>query len=210
MVKIDKSRFNDNPNVQRLEQAAPPLVWNGEKPFPWKVSINGRGVDIKKVLLPLLLEVTNRHCAFCDTHPLTPDFHPISIEHFEPKSKRPEKAYSWENLFPACDGCTRNKGDRFDEKLLKPDDDSYSFDAHFRISGEGWLECKQKQKKSRASITIDIYKLNRGALVSERKKYIRDFPKLNPENPNDYPFRYLIPYVCTGTSIDNIINRYIQ
>jgi uncharacterized protein (TIGR02646 family) len=210
MVKIDKQQFEQDRPVQMLRNANPIPVWDGRKPFPWTVMIENRGFDVKRNLLPLLLKVTKEHCAFCDFYPLTPEINPVPLEHFEPKSTTPEKAYSWENLFPVCAGCTDKKRERFDENLLKPDDISYSFEAHFSVTGEGWLECKQKQKTSRAFITIDIYKLNRGALVRERKKHIRDFPKIKPDNPDEYPFRFLIPYACNGTSTDDIINSYIQ
>jgi|GEM_PF-2254366 len=210
MIKIDKKPFEKEQPVQYLKNAIPTPVWDGDKPFQWSVCIGNRGFNVKKKLLPFLLKATKNHCAFCDYYPLTPDHFDIPLEHFEPKSKVPEKAYSWENLFPVCGGCTKNKKERFDSNLLKPDDETYSFDEYFAITGEGLLQCKSKTKDSRANVTIDIYKLNRGFLVKERKKHIRDFPKINPAHPEEYPFRFLIPIFCNYTSTDDIINSYIQ
>ncbi|MEZ4955199.1 MAG: hypothetical protein R2825_16670 [Saprospiraceae bacterium] len=210
MVKIDRTTFESNKTVETLKNVRPPLSWNGEKPFSWRVMIDGRGFNVKKQLLPILLKVTKCHCAFCDLYPLSTDFFDIPIEHFMPKSKNPEKAYSWDNLFPVCNGCTQKKGEKFDDLLLKPDDPNYDFDSNFMVTGEGLIKCKMEKRKSPASITIDIYKLNRGTLLSERKRWIRDFPKINPQNPDEYPFRFLIPIVCKYKQPDDIINKYVS
>jgi 5-methylcytosine-specific restriction endonuclease McrA len=42
-------------------------------------------------------------CAFCETPA------PGTVEHREETSQTPSKAFTWENLFPACDPCNRNR-----------------------------------------------------------------------------------------------------
>ena len=76
--------------------------------------------------------MTQRHCAFCDG-PLGIESRE-TVEHFRPKSKFPELAFAWENLFPCCDVCQSHKGERFDLHLLKPDDDDYHFERYFVVN----------------------------------------------------------------------------
>jgi len=207
--------FADDYNVNILAKAEP---WNGDGQFTWSILINNRGFDIRKKILPLLLKMTNKHCAFCDYFPLSVDvLNPIPIEHFYPKCKDkfPEKAYEWGNLFPSCNGCTSNKKDKFDEKLLKPDNDEYNFDNYFDVTGDGKLipsKTADETSKKKAQITIEIYKLNkRGDLLSLRKQASRDYPKLLPIfDKDERPFRFLIPIAEKAKNTDAIINSFIQ
>lgn len=215
MMKIDRTPFNEDENVAILASVEP---WDGEGTFPWSVMINGRGFYIRERILPLLLQMTKGHCAFCDYYPLSKELlNPIPIEHFYPKCKGkfPEKAYQWENLFPSCHGCTDKKKDRFDEKLLKPDDEEYSFDAFFKITGDGKLEpadtCDPVSRE-RVKVTIDIYKLNeRGTLLSMRKRALTDYQRLFPVMDSDErPFRFLIPIAAKAVNPDQIINSFLS
>lgn len=219
MVKIDRKPYEHHPNVMKLIAAN--LTWNGIGKFDWKVIIDGRGFNIRKKILPILLQVTKKHCAFCDFHPLSEDvLNPLPIEHFYPKcqDKYPEKAYQWENLFPSCNGCTAKKGVRFSEDLLKPDEDSYSFEAYFEITGDGKLVPSYAADdiiRRRAEVTIDIYKLNhRGDLLSQRKQAMSDYPKLLPiTDIDERKFRFIIPLLLKNKdskSPDDIINEFTQ
>jgi uncharacterized protein (TIGR02646 family) len=76
-------------------------------------------------LLPVLREMTKRHCSFCDCH-----LRRETIEHFRPAAKYPLESYLWSNLFICCFDC-QAKYDEFDDKLLKPDDDDYEFKRYF-------------------------------------------------------------------------------
>ncbi len=215
MVKIHRAQFTNEQDVTTLAKALP---WDGEGKFTWSIKINDQGFNIRKKILPILLKMTQKHCAFCDFYPLSEDLlNPIPIEHFYPKCKGkfPEKAYQWDNLFPSCNGCTAKKRDRFDEKLLKPDDQDYTFEAYFKVTGDGKLEpsdTSDKNSKERVKTTIDIYKLNeRGELLSERKRWVRDFLKLCPiQNRDEYPFRFIIPIAQQATNPDEIINSFIE
>jgi len=222
MMKIDRISYVTHPDVQKLVNAN--LTWNPENgKFKWKVTIGGEEFEINKAIKPILLEMTKNHCAFCDYLISSDFFHP-SIEHFEPKSKCPEKAYLWENLFPSCNGCTEKKDDKFDIKLLKPDEDSYSFGVYFTVTGDGKIEpalTADGITRERAEVTIEIYKLNkRGTLLKERKKHFEDYQKLGPIiNEDDRNFRFLISFAeqarkSSGPELtshpDTIINEFIQ
>ena len=158
-------------------------------------------------LVDTLLTITKQHCAFCDSFPLGRRTIKPTIEHFKPKSrdKYPELAYQWENLFPCCSYC-QEKGDNFDEQIVKPDVKGYDFYDYFEFSEKSW-EIKPTTRadiadtdKSRAEITIEIYKLNgeasdEGNLLRdirlERKRIMNLY--LATENPHvdDFSFRFM-------------------
>lgn len=210
MVKINKKQYENEDKVRQILIAEQSLTWNKAEKFKWAVTIEGKSINVKKNFIPYLLMATNNHCAFCDVYPL--DIigeNQIPLEHFEPKSRAENKAYSWSNLFPVCYPCTDSKKDQFNEMLLKPDDDDYEFEKYFFVTGDGHLECLMNDKNSKASVTINTYKLNRSYLVKERKKHIRDYPKLKITNPNEYPFRYLINPTRKYKDPSDIINKYL-
>lgn len=214
-MQIDRLPYIERPAVKQLINAN--VRWDGNGDFSWSVKVNDRGFNIRKKILPILLEMTKRHCAFCDFYPLSPEIlNPIPIEHFYPKckDKYPEKAYLWDNLYPVCFGCTDSKKDKFDEKLLKPDDPSYVFEKYFMITGDGKIcpsNYGNQDEIERSKRTIEIYKLNRGYLWSERKKCYEDYFKLVPINNIDQrSFRFLIPIIEKTLNPDDIINKFLS
>lgn len=158
-------------------------------------------------IIDKLLEITKQHCAFCDSFPLGNRTIKPTIEHFKPKAKDkfPELAYEWGNLFPCCHYC-QEKGDKFDEKLLKPDTEGYDFYNYFEFDDSEW-EIQPTKKpdvsdsdKERAKTTIDIYKLNgkdanKGSLFDdvrvERKRIMNQYLIDPSPNIDDYPFRFM-------------------
>jgi uncharacterized protein (TIGR02646 family) len=122
-----------------------------------------QGREVRHHLIELLLEITKKHCSFCDSFPLVSQIREM-IEHFRPKSVYPRLAYQWENLFACCGRCQDAKGDRFNESLLKPDDIEYEFRRYFffdKITGKiipnpGAVS----EDQTRAEVTIRLYKLN--------------------------------------------------
>lgn len=62
-----------------------------------------RHQDIKDILF----ESTYRKCAFCEGFP--EDNGNIEVEHFHPKSRYPDEAFSWENFLPCCRKCNSAK-----------------------------------------------------------------------------------------------------
>ncbi len=115
---------------------------------------------------------TLNHCAFCDRAMAPIGDADEEIEHFKPKSKFPKLAYEWTNLYPICPKCNKIKGNRFDELLLRPDENNYDFDKWFwynPLTGELDVKFENKENK-RAEETVKLYGLNRKKLV-ERRKY---------------------------------------
>lgn len=136
---------------------------HGENPnasFTWH-KVNGE--PLNQVLLPELKKQTQDHCSFCDNFPIAPASLE-TIEHFKPKSRFHLDAYRWSNLYFCCDGCQNDKGNDFDELLLRPDDDDYSFNRFFIWDyATGKIEINpgaSEGDKRRAEITIRFYGLN--------------------------------------------------
>jgi uncharacterized protein (TIGR02646 family) len=131
---------------------------------------------------------TAKHCAFCDRWPLDP----LEIEHLRPKIAFPTHAFEWSNLYGSCRGCNGAKRERFDEDVLRADDPSYTFDRFFEISSTYELQpnpAASAADQRRACVTIDLYKLNRSALIQARKHRVGD-PRADVGE-----FRYLFPIV---------------
>lgn len=79
-------------------------VWNSPK--------------IKKPLKEALLAMSHSKCSYCECK-IDIESKDVTIDHFLPKSLHPELVVEWENLFPTCLRCNREKND-CDEILLNP------------------------------------------------------------------------------------------
>lgn len=174
--------------VEKLEE-------NPAYRFQWK-QIEGERVNHK--LLPLLKEITANHCSFCDGFPMGEGVIKETIEHFRPKSKHPLLAYQWENLFLACHFC-QEKGDNFDEKLLKPDDVAYDFERYFTFNFRTFdIEVRQdedilEEDKERAEITLEMYNLNYTGRSKARERTFKQYYNTLETNRNadDFSYRYM-------------------
>ncbi len=128
--------------------------------FKWR-SYQGKKVNLH--LMDLLLEMTKRHCSFCDSSPLVSQIRE-TMEHFRPKSAYPRLVYQWGNLFACCGRCQDAKRDKFDELLLKPDEIEYEFNRYFFFDAQTGELTPQSQAtpedQNRAAVTIQLYKLN--------------------------------------------------
>jgi uncharacterized protein (TIGR02646 family) len=145
----------------------------------------------RKELERELSSMTQHHCSFCDTYPMGKRLE-STIEHFKPKFKFPLEAYKWENLFLACRLCQKGKGDRFDEKLLKPDNDDYLFEKYFEID---WFTGELKPNRlapdadqERARVTIELYRLNANGKPEDRQEELNKFDQNHDIDMYSYRF----------------------
>lgn len=79
-------------------------VWNSPK--------------IKEPLKKAMLEMSYSKCSYCECK-INLESKDVTIDHFLPKSLYPSLVVKWENLFPSCLRCNRNKND-CDKVLLNP------------------------------------------------------------------------------------------
>jgi len=153
---------------------------NPQASFHWH-EVDGEKVNHK--LLPALKAQVQDHCSFCDLFPVSPPSNP-TVEHFRPKTRFPREAYQWENLYYCCDYC-QGKGEDFDEALLRPDAEDYSFEKFFRwdfTTGELMVnEQTSPPDQHRAQKTIELYRLNQGhpmlrRLEAHKRSKMQDEP----------------------------------
>jgi uncharacterized protein (TIGR02646 family) len=149
---------------------------------------------INTILEPLLRNITKNHCTFCDGFPLQQMGG--TIEHFKPKRQFPLLSHNWENLFYCCHKC-QEKGEKFDENLLKPDSETYSFDYFFVYKTEGQRiflhtnPSRTTEEQHRANTTIKLYGLNDFGRPEDRWRVLNLFQ--DSKNPilDDFAYRYL-------------------
>ncbi len=161
--------------------------------FTWR-QYKGRKVD--KLLMPLLVEMTNNHCSFCDGYPLG-ETGRQTIEHFKPKGRFPLLAYTWTNLFLCCDVCQNAKQEKYDEKLLKPDHREYDFFLFFINNYRtGKIEpnpASPPEFQERAEVTILLYDLNNKERINSRKRMFKLFMRLKKNEQiellDEFPYR---------------------
>lgn len=140
------------------------LLANRSASFSWNVECEPR-------VREALARDTGGNCAYCDKR--YPD--PPEIEHFKPKRDFPAFAYRWENLFHACGGCNRKKGTNYDDLLLRPDEDDFSFERYFDVTVDFKLvphPNATSDDKRRAEVTIRTMQLNRSPLVKARTEKV--------------------------------------
>ena len=160
------------------------------KKFRWP---QHEGRPLNQLLLPALLAMTQAHCAFCDGV-LGPES-PETIDHFRPKARFPEHAFRWPNLFSAYATCQQAKGERWDEKLLKPDAPEHSFSDFFLCdadSGEVHPNpAVSATDRARAQVTIEILELNDHHRPQARRTAWGSFRRRGLEAElDDYSYRF--------------------
>lgn len=163
---------------------------NSGAQFHWHVVAK---TPVNQLLLPLLKEQTQDHCSFCDSFPVSPPSID-TIEHFRPKSTFPREAYHWENLYFCCMFC-QQKGELFDEGLIRPDAHDFDFDDFFRWDfTKGTIEVNElapAANQQRARVTISIYRLNEGH-PKFRRLAARARERGKDEPLDDFPYRNYI------------------
>jgi len=152
------------------------------------------GMTARDHILPALRAQTQRHCSFCDAFPVE-GVSIESIEHFRPKSKSPELAYSWINLYYCCDACQSAKREKWDDRLLTPDAPGYLCSAYFEFDyTTGEIKpnalCSD-QDQQRAATTIELYGLNLSSRRRNRQSEARKFARQNSPvvDPDEWPYR---------------------
>jgi uncharacterized protein (TIGR02646 family) len=166
---------------------------NPKYQFSWHQYKNEQ---VNKILKPVLEEMTQNHCSFCDGYPLGAQSRK-TIEHFRPKNAYPLLSYTWANLFLCCDVCQSAKLDKFDKKLLKPDKKDYEFHIYFINNYKNGKilpnPAASEEFQERAKYTIKIYDLNKKERKESRKRTYKDFNKKTKEEQmkeiDDYPYR---------------------
>jgi len=164
--------------------------------FHWK---QYKGKKVNHRLMPLLCQMTDEHCAYCDWYP-TDEGTDRTIDHFRPKATFPLEAYCWPNLYLCCRICQQKDDHVFTDELLRPDEVDFSFERYFVFNyRNGELQANPHASAAdqrRACLTIEHFKLNHGGHPAARKRAIEQFRDITPERRRHHldtmPFRYLL------------------
>lgn len=111
---------------------------------------------IKQPLKDALTDMTHKKCAYCECE-LEIEAKDVTIDHFLPKSKHADKVVEWENLFPACLRCNREKKDKEDRIINPCEENPQQFLALNKIST---FRLKGIDEEGVGQSTIRTIKLN--------------------------------------------------
>ena len=193
------------------KRPAPPEVLTSERVDEWTARFNKPndqgalpefrwptvdGQTLNKHLLPALRSMTVDHCAYCDAWPA--EELAESIDHFRPKSKFRELAFTWSNLFPACPACQKAKSDDWDERALCPTEHDYSFDRYFEFRVDTGAIVPRadasKVDQERAEFSIEFFGLNRPGRRRARLERLQMrglYARFADLPSEDRPYRFL-------------------
>ena len=136
-------------------------------------------------LIEILKLQTLNCCSFCGRRPVESK----SIEHYKPKSRYPDEAYAWANLFYCCSMCQARKREIWHAHLLKPDASDYTFPRYFQWNfRSGHLEPSDSanyQDRRAAQLTICLYNLNHSELRLCRRRARKAWIK-SDQTPEDF------------------------
>lgn len=159
-----------------------------------------KGKRINSIIEPFLAMQTEGHCSFCDNYPIRSK--EDSIDHFKPKSisEYYEFVCQWENLYYCCHNCQQSKLEQYNQLLLRPDAEDFSFESYFiysynthKIDPNPALSENDIRK---AKTTIDIFGLNDIGHIAARRISLERYVSKKKDNEdieiNDFPYRFTI------------------
>lgn len=194
----------------KLEREPAPDFWTAERQEKWTARWQAKhGQQWKwpkhqnKRLNELIVEAMRpwhyHKCAFCEGKP-----EHLEIEHFAAKTRYPELAFAWSNLFLVCSVCNQAKGNQEQMGCIKPDEENPS--DYLRVDPEQLQIVPQTNlapaEMERSTRTIALYQLNRPELA---RKYIGEWWSRVP-----YSQSPSVVEMANGPSDLRWIGTYIQ
>jgi uncharacterized protein (TIGR02646 family) len=158
------------------------------------------GITFNHICKPVLLGMTDGHCAYCDLNDLGSGAK-FSIDHLRPKSKHPRLSHIWINLYSSCGKCQEAKGENTDKKTFRPDETGYSFRKYFTLNAQtGDIEVIPNLgglEDARANATLEYFGLNEYGRPTVRKTELKkmisilDGPNLEGIVLDDFSYRFM-------------------
>jgi uncharacterized protein (TIGR02646 family) len=143
------------------------------------------------------------HCAYCECD-LAQESKAPHIDHFEQRSRAPQKTFDWKNLFWSCshtDRCGKHKdriaGSFEPKQPLKADVDDPRRFLWFTRDGEVFARAGlEEAARRRAEETIRVFALDHRDLIAARRAYLAGpygllQDALAADLPDDESRRYL-------------------
>jgi len=153
--------------------------------------------NVEHILIENLSVLTNFCCSYCGIYPLMQNVGSRSIDHFKPKSKFPELAFEWTNLFVVCEDCQKIKKDSYPQiEPIKPDNLEYDFDYWFEINWKNnFIEpnkIRNDTEKNIAQTTIEWLGLNKGFRPKIRFEELKKYKKNANLDIEIYSYKYFL------------------
>ena len=159
--------------------------------FAW-YTVDGR--TARQWALPILHEMTQGHCSFCDAFPLE-DRSKVPVEHLRPKGRDEfaHLAFEWSNLYYCCEYCQLEKKEKWEEALIAPDEPDYQFLRYFVFDyTNGAISpnpTSSPHEQHRAEITIRLYGLDSVIRRQYRLLELRKFEGTMSSTIDDWAYR---------------------
>jgi len=170
---------------------------NSNHAFNW-ATINGQRFN--HICKPILLTMTEHHCAYCDLNDLGSGAS-FTIDHHRPKANHPRLSHMWVNLYPACGNCQESKNEQTNKQSFRPDESIYGFINFFTMDARtGKIIARPNLtdlNKIRVNETICFYGLNKFGRPAARKTELKKMSTiLDGNNPheltlNDFSYRFM-------------------
>lgn len=113
-----------------------------------------------------LRSMSHEKCFYCE------GAGPLSVDHYVEVAERRDLAFSWENLYLACEGCQDKQPNTAipASECVDPCDQAADPTQHLAFNKE-----MIRFASPRGDHTIRKYRLNRPLLVSDRRRLLQDF-----------------------------------
>jgi hypothetical protein len=162
MIKLDKGPIPGvlAANFVAWTQEYLQYAQNGQA-APANVAFRYRHPNIKAALV----NETHEKCSYCESK--NRHVSPGETDHIAPRSRRPDLAFTWENLTYTCDECNHSKSDYYNpaEPLINPYDNEPG--DHFQFNGP-LISHLPGDLMGRRSVRI--LRLNRTSLFERRRE----------------------------------------
>ncbi len=160
----------------RVTRLAEPAVL-AEKKTEWQSRYDARRAKIptarpesKQYAHPRIVEtlesMSHRKCFYCESQGK------LTVDHHIEVAERGDLAFRWDNLYLACDGCQKKIPNTSlpVTDCVDPCDPATDPSDHLEFDAE-----YVTFRTPRGEATIKKYRLERGPLVSERRRMLREF-----------------------------------
>ena len=183
ILKDNSGKWNQQWAARRASNSSATFSW-----YQWE------GISVRDWILPILRDMNQEHCSFCDSFPLFASTNE-PIEHFRPKSNPLfyDQAFTWSNLYYSCPLCQSCKGEKWDDGLLAPDVDEYVlhdyFVFDFTTGGISPNPSASLSHQERARCTIELYGLDLAVRRRSRLLEARKWQKTGEQDIDDWAYR---------------------
>lgn len=102
----------------------------------------------------------------------------MTVEHIQTKVSTPSKIFEWKNLLCSCRTCNNKRNEYpYDKNKYLDPTKVKDISKYFEFKMDGTIKVAKgltKSEEEKAAYMIDMYKLNRTDLNTERKYFFRD------------------------------------